>query len=117
MDNKTLGELGEQVAINYLKEKGYKILTTNYFCYCGELDIIADFENAVIFIEVKTRRSVRFGWPEEAVTKEKKEKMRRTAENFLNQRKITDKDFYFDVVSVLAGSNGEVLEIKHLKNI
>ena len=70
--NKNIGELGENVACEFLIKNGYKIICRNYRNKYGEIDIIASFKNEVVFIEVKTRKSLRYGFPAEAVNAQKK---------------------------------------------
>ncbi len=72
MKNKILGNLGETIAENYLKKSGYNIVCKNFRCSIGEIDIIALNKNSLIFVEVKTRTSTKFGYPKEAVTYHKK---------------------------------------------
>jgi putative endonuclease len=67
----SLGKAGEIFASHYLTQKGYRIIARNFRTRFGELDIVAIKDEALIFIEVKTRHSLRFGEPEEAVTKSK----------------------------------------------
>ena len=71
-DRKQVGELGEKKAIKYLKENGYKIMQHNFKCRTGEVDIIAMDGKTIVFIEVKTRRSLSYGLPCESVTAAKK---------------------------------------------
>ena len=88
MYNKKLGKMGEKYAQNYLHSRNYKILTTNFYTRFGEIDIIAiDYTRdkaELVFVEVKTRKSTRFGLPNEAITKSKMQHIIRTALYFLN---------------------------------
>ena len=65
-DNFKKGKTGEEIAINLLKNKGFKIIEKNYKNSCGEIDIICEFKNMLIFIEVKARKNLLYGKPEEA---------------------------------------------------
>ena len=67
--NKTLGKLGEDIAIRFLKYKGYKVIEKNFSCRYGEIDIIAQNSKFLIFVEVKTRTNLNYGKPVEAVNK------------------------------------------------
>ena len=67
--SRSLGQQGEQIAVQYLKAHGYKILERNYRCRVGEVDIIAEDQGDLVFVEVKARSSKVFGNPAEAVTK------------------------------------------------
>ena len=64
MNKKTTGEIGEEFAVRYLRSQGYKILVRNFRCRLGEIDIIARDGKTVVFVEVKTRRSQRYGSPQ-----------------------------------------------------
>ena len=92
-----------------LKKKGYKILEQNYKNKIGEIDIIAKDKNNLIFVEVKTRRSEKFGTPSEAVTYYKKQKIVNTAKMYL-LKNPTDLNIRFDIVEVYGGFDGERFE-------
>jgi putative endonuclease len=83
-----LGRAGERQAVKFLKEKGYKILETNFSLKpLGEIDIIARFKNIICFIEVKTRRSLSYGAPYEAVDRRKQFRLSRLALAYLKSKK------------------------------
>ena len=82
-----LGEEGEKLAIDYLKEKGYKIIRHNYKTPIGEIDIIASEGDTLVFIEVKTRESIRYGLPFEAVNNSKRRKITNVALLYLKKLK------------------------------
>lgn len=94
------GKIGEDIAMNYVMQLGYKILVQNYYYNHGEIDIVANDGKVLVFIEVKFRRSTGFGEPEESVTPKKQELLRRTAEGYVAEKNITGIDCRFDVVSV-----------------
>ena len=96
-----IGDRCEEVAIRFLQQNGYTIIEKNFVLNHGEIDIVAKENETLVFIEVKTRRSKKFGAPEEAVTPKKQEIIRRTAEAYVVQKKLTNIDCRFDVVSVL----------------
>ncbi|MCX8015284.1 MAG: YraN family protein, partial [candidate division WOR-3 bacterium] len=77
-----LGQAGEKIAIKYLKKQGYKILAQNYRCPIGEIDIIAQDKEAIVFVEVKTRQSDYLTKPFESVGQKKQEKLRSLAEYY-----------------------------------
>lgn len=110
-----LGKDGEDFALKYLLKKKYRILTQRYRFMRGELDIIAEKNNEIIFIEVKTRRNLKFGSPEEAVTATKQKQIRRIAQGYLTQHNILDTACRFDVISVLIYKNGK-FRLEHIKN-
>lgn len=97
---KTEGQRGEEIACKALKKKGYRILDKNFSCRHGELDIVAEDNDVVCFIEVKARSSEDYGLPEEAVTHWKKRKLLNTAFVYIEKKKIKDRDMRFDIISV-----------------
>ena len=96
-----LGRLGEKSAVKFLKRCGYKILARNFSCFLGEIDIVARKNEVISFVEVKTRRSTRFGIPMEAVTRAKKKKLAELAWFYLTKYNLLSVPCRFDVVSVL----------------
>ena len=110
-----LGERGEVRAWDFLKKQGYKILEKNYRCKIGEIDVICEKDRRLIFVEVKTRTSSRFGGPEEAVTKQKQNKMSRLAEWYVKDKKVSEQKMGFAVVAIEWGSSREP-EIKLIEN-
>ena len=108
--NKITGKCGEDFAAHYLKLHGYKILERNYKNKIGEIDIIATKENYLIFIEVKYRSTLQFGYPREAVTLKKQQKIRNVATFYLMKNGKMDANIRFDVVEV----NGD--KIVHIEN-
>ncbi|NVM20544.1 MAG: YraN family protein [Desulfobacterales bacterium] len=95
-----VGEGGESVAVKVLKKNGYKILEQNYRSKLGEIDIIATEGGALAFVEVKARRTDRFGDPKLAVTPNKKRKISMVALEYLKKTGQIDKKARFDVVAV-----------------
>lgn len=95
-----MGRAGEKRAVKFLKNKGFKILKTNYQTRLGEIDIIAEDKGAIVFIEVKTRTSEDYGLPREAVDRRKQEKYYKTATFYLQREKKMDAPCRFDVVEV-----------------
>ena len=123
MDTKKLGSLGERIAENYLKEKGYQILDRNYSFRIpgnpqkGEIDIIAQKSGIISFIEVKTLRGrVALISPEEKVDFGKQRKLVKTAESWLMRKKIPlDIKWQIDVIAIEMGSDKKV-KISHFEN-
>ncbi len=103
--NKITGQWGEDIATDYLRKKGYKIIKRNYKNKIGEIDIIAKFDDDLIFVEVKTRSSDKFGTPAEAVTYYKKQKIVNCAKYYLMQNP-TDLNIRFDIIEVYGSFNG-----------
>lgn len=95
-----LGDRGEIQAWGFLIKQGYKIIEKNYRCKIGEIDVICKKDGRLVFVEVKTRRSSRFGSPEEAVSKQKQNKIARVAEWYLRENKLSGVKTGFAVVAV-----------------
>ncbi len=117
MDNRNVGQSGEKIAANYLQKKGYKILHKNFHTHWGEIDIIAEKNNKLCFIEVKTRINTSYGQPYEAVTDRKVQHLMRPINYFLLQKKYKDYKLSLDVVSIILNANKTINEIKHFENI
>ncbi|CFY08331.1 Uncharacterised protein family UPF0102 [Syntrophomonas zehnderi OL-4] len=98
---KQLGRLGEEIAVRYLEKEGYKILARNYRNRYGELDVICIKKEVLVFVEVKTRRSNRYGSAEEAVTPKKIEHIKKVSLHYLADCHFKYKEIRFDVVSIL----------------
>lgn len=114
MSNKTIGDQGEELACKYLKRQGYKILERNFRIRGGEIDAIAKDQGDLVFVEVKTRHSHEFGVPVESVTPWKINFLIRASHFYLAQKKLLDKPYRIDVVSVDL-TNGQNIEL--IKNI
>jgi putative endonuclease len=110
-----LGAHGESLAVTFLKNKGIKILVRNYRQKTGEVDIIAQDGKWLVFVEVKTRKSLRFGQPYEAVTHKKQVQISRVALDYITRNKLHDRPVRFDVISILLQADGNA-DIQHLPN-
>ena len=109
--NKVYGGLGEEKAKEYLENKKYQILATNYKNKIGEIDIIAKDKDIIVFVEVKYKESLRFGHPREMVTYTKQNKIRHIALGYLQQKGLIDKvNIRFDVIDILGD------KISHIEN-
>ncbi len=113
-EHNDLGNLAEELAATFLEEKGYKILVKNYRYQKGEIDIIAEFNNEIIIIEVKARGSDIFMKPQEAVTKKKIKSLVMVADYFMKDRDLKQ-DVRFDIIAVLPDEKGR-LQITHLED-
>ena len=103
---KELGGLGENVAVEYLKEKGYSIIQKNFRSEPGEIDIIATDKNWTIFVEVKTRTGSEYGSPQESIDFNKVDRIRKAAIAFLKDNKPEGKkSLRFDAISVIVEKN------------
>lgn len=107
----SLGRLGEEKALSFLKKKGYRILAQNYRCQAGEIDIIARDGKLMAFVEVKTRTSLRYGSPFLAVDLRKQKKIARTAARYLKEKGAGQRNCRFDVVGVTLLEEGEEVEL------
>ena len=106
-----LGDHGEDLAAAALKKQGYKILERNYVTPLGEIDLIARQGKTVVVVEVKTRKSTRFGSPQEGVSATKQGRLRRLADYYLKAKRLTGSPVRFDVVAVTMTENGPQVEI------
>jgi putative endonuclease len=111
MKKKELGKKGEEVALRFLKKRGYRIIEKNYVCKMGEMDIIAKERDTLAFIEVKTRTSTEFGPPQLAVNASKQRQLSKVALNYLNEKRLKDVKARFDVVAILLEQQGEQIEL------
>lgn len=109
-----LGGEGERIAERYLTKKGYRVVERNYRCPVGEMDLIVLDRRVVVFVEVKTRSGHRFGIPLEAVHPRKQQKMVKTAQFFLAQHRLHNRDARFDVVGISLKEHEPVVE--HIVN-
>jgi putative endonuclease len=105
-----LGFDKEHKALEALIEKGYSILETNYSSRFGEIDIIAQKDNCIVFIEVKYRSSKFCGLPQEAVTKAKQNKIIKTAVSYIVERNIKDTDYRFDIIAISKSKGADLIE-------
>lgn len=116
LSNKELGARGEQAAMSYLRHRGFTILAHNWKCPFGEADIVAldNDTGAVCFIEVKTRRSLRAGLPEEAITRKKQSKYERIAMCFLADTPFADgTPVRFDAIGICVTGDDHALLRHH----
>ncbi|HEU5381051.1 MAG TPA: YraN family protein [Ktedonobacteraceae bacterium] len=107
-----LGRLGERLAAGILQERGYRILEQNFRCRFGEIDLIAEENGDLVFIEVKTRRGTICGLPEEAITNRKARKLQEVAICYLDAHHLPDCSWRIDVVAVQFSSGGRLEEIR-----
>ncbi len=112
MNNKEKGELGELVAKNYLVSKNFIIHETNYKIKNGEIDIIAELDEELVFVEVKARTSLRYGYPSEAVNYKKQKKIINVAKYYILINNLSHKNIRFDVIEIYLNDK----KIKHIPN-
>lgn len=107
------GAKAEEIAVNFLINKNYKILEKNYNTRYGEIDIICKKDNMIIFVEVKMRKSSVFGLPEETVLKPKIDRIRKTALIYLDKADEYYADIRFDVIAILGDDKD--MRIEHIE--
>ena len=113
---RAVGDRGEDVACAHLEAMGWTVLDRNWRCREGELDVVARADELLVFCEVKTRRSQRFGAPVEAVTVPKARRLRRLAWAWLAEHGLRGEPFRIDVVGVLCRT-GEPPRLQHLQGV
>jgi len=116
MDNINIGKYGEELACKYLESKGYKIKERNYRTFLGEIDIVCEYKKNIVFVEVKTRRSDKFGYPEEAINFIKQRKIIKNALCYLSKYHLWGENCCFDVVLVRISKDKDIKSIKHIRN-
>jgi len=107
------GKQGEEIAVEFLKKKGYKILETNWRLGRNEIDIIAIDGKFIVVVEVKTRNSNQFGEPEIAVTREKQKALIRSANAYVRMKHL-DSEVRFDIISIILAKDTE--QIHHIED-
>lgn len=111
--NVEIGKKGEKIASDFLKNKNYEILETNWRHKKLEIDIIAKHQNTIVIVEVKTRKSELFGEPETFVDKKKQKFLFTAANEYILKHMLTN-DARFDIISILLNNNK--YKIKHIEN-
>ena len=122
MNRKQLGQLGENYAAQMLQEKGLEIVARNWRCASGELDLVARDGSVIVFVEVRTRTiasssqayTQRYGSVLEAITPQKRVQVKRLAEIYLYQHRLTEQSVRFDVV--LVEKTGEQMTATHIEH-
>jgi putative endonuclease len=113
-DNADKGRRGQQAAEGYLLSKGHAVIERNFRIRSAEIDLITHDGGYVVFVEVKYRQDLRYGYPREAVGSLKQRRIKRCALAYINARRLTEQDFRFDVVEVL--EMGGKMEINHIED-
>ena len=116
MKRRDVGILGEKLARDFLKKRGYRILESNYRCPEGEIDIVARHKDTLVFVEVRTKRSLQFGSPEESITPTKMEKLRAVAAHYQQNRSNLPASWRIDVVAVEIDRKEKLLRIELIEN-
>ena len=113
--NQVIGLLGETLAADYLKEKGYTILERNARTPYGEIDLVACYESTIVFIEVKTRTSTRFGNPEDSITPSKRGHLIASIQAYLQSHPELTGDWRIDVIAIQKTGSPDTA-ITHFEN-
>jgi len=114
MNTRQIGSEGEKIALNYLLNQGYKLVQKNYYVRgVGEIDIICEQGNTLIFVEVKYSKTIGYGTPLAKVDARKQQKIYATAEHFISQEK-THENYRFDVISIIHSYGS--FQVNHIKD-
>ncbi len=116
-ERQDLGQLGEKLACDFLRKNGYQIIDQNYRTRGGEIDIVAKDREMIVFVEVKTRVSTAFGYPEEAIDERKQHKLAMTAECYLSAHHLYDSDYRIDAVGIEMERDGRLIDLRHEKDV
>jgi len=108
------GMQGQRGAEAFLLANGYNILERNYRIRTGEVDLIAEQNEYIVFIEVKTRKGLKFGLPCESVSIKKRQRIVHTAMHYISVKNLDNHNFRFDVMEVYADTSG--VQVNHIEN-
>ena len=111
-----VAKIGESLAERHLKARGYRILAQNYRARRGEIDLIARDGEFIVFVEVKTRRSLKFGLPQAAVTLQKQRQISKVALAYLQSRNLLDAPCRFDVIAIHLSPQLELLKLEQIES-
>jgi putative endonuclease len=117
VNRKALGEEGEELAAQKLEESGFQIRDRNWRTPEGELDIVAQEGDVIVFVEVKARRSRLYGLPEEAITRKKRAHLLKAALAYLEAHNLQDANWRFDLVAIEWSFTGELIRCEHFIDI
>lgn len=111
LNKRKVGIAHEEQALQFLLKRGWKLLEKNYSCKLGEVDLIClDPADSIVFVEVKYRSSLKYGFPQAAVTTRKTEHIVRAALVYIKEKKLNGRDFRFDVIALLRD------QVEHIPN-
>ena len=111
-----LGQLGERLAADRLAHLGYEIVARNYRCQEGEIDLVTRQAGRWVFVEVRTRRSSRFGSPEESVTPRKRAHLIASAQHYLQEHNESSADWRIDAVAIVFSPAGQLERLDVIEN-
>jgi putative endonuclease len=116
MNRRETGTIGENLAKEFLSKNGYNILETNYRCPLGEIDIVADCKDTLVFVEVRTRSSRKYGLPEESVTPVKVAHLMNLCEHYRQNHDNLPESWRIDFVAVEMNRNRQLSRIELIEN-
>jgi len=116
MDRQEVGKLGERAAQKFLKKRGYRIRETGFRCRHGEIDIVAQQKDCMVFVEVRTKSNLEFGTPEESITQAKKERLIASALTYTTTHQDIPSLWRIDVVAVELDARGKTKRIELIEN-
>ena len=116
MSRQEIGKLGEKLATKFLKKRGYRVLETNFRCREGEIDIVAQQKDYLVFVEVRTKSNLDFGTPEESITQGKKERLISSALSYISTHKNLPPLQRIDVVAIEVDDKGKAKRIELIEN-
>ncbi|HBI93896.1 MAG TPA: YraN family protein [Terrisporobacter glycolicus] len=112
MNNIEKGKLGEEIALKYIISKGGKVIEKNYRTKIGEVDIIAKLNGELVFVEVKSRSNINYGYPSESVNYKKKRKITNVAKYYILDNSLENLSIRFDVIEIYFNEK----KINHIVN-
>lgn len=113
---KKLGGQGEKIALDYLQNKGYKLVTQNYHNYIGEIDLIMKVSETLVFVEVKTKTEHEYGNPFDMIDSRKQKKLVQCVRAYLQKYKLQENEVRIDAIAVVMDIWGNKLKIEHVEN-
>jgi len=116
MNRQEVGKLGEKAARKFLKKRGYRIREKGFRCHHGEIDIVAQKKDWLVFVEVRTKSNLEFGTPEESITQAKKEKLIASALTYTSTHKDLPPLWRIDVVAIELDDKGKPKRIELIEN-
>jgi len=116
MNRQEVGKLGEKVAQKFLKKQGYHIREVSFRCPHGEIDIIAQKKDYLVFVEVRTKSNLNFGTPEESLTKSKKKNLIASALTYANTHQNLPSLWRIDVIAIELNDKGQAKRIELIEN-
>jgi len=115
--NKQTGNQGEEIATMYLRANGYKIIERNYHTKFGELDIICQKADVIIFVEVKTKTNLDYGVPEMMINQHKLNQIRQTGEVYVLSHNLNNSPCRIDIITIVLSENQVIPQINHHQNV